>query len=137
LLNNHHAFLFNYLSLYLDLFVGGQFSGCRRLATHTLNGVHHLGLLGEKGVAQLGGPFDVVEELLHDIGKRSQALNARVPVLLLDGFRQLLVFQLLVLRQPLVKLDDFERIGGCREHLGEQRIGIECDRRNQTVQLIR
>jgi len=61
LLDDHYALLLHYLGFDLDLLVGGQFSGCRRLGTHALNSVHHLGLLCQKGVAQLGGPFDVVK----------------------------------------------------------------------------
>jgi hypothetical protein len=61
LLNDNHALLLNYFGFHLDLLVGAQFPGCRRLAAHALNGVHHLGLLREKGVAKLGGPFDVVK----------------------------------------------------------------------------
>jgi len=93
-----------------------------------LNGVHHLGLLGEKGVAELGGPFDVLKELFDDVGKGGQSLNARVPVLLLDGVRKLFIFQLVVLRQPLVELDDFQRICRSRKYLRQQGIGIKCDR---------
>jgi len=89
-----------------------------------LNGVHHLGLLGEKGVAQLSGPFDVLKELLDDVGKGGQSLNARVPILLLDGVRKLFIFQLVVLRQPLVELDDFQRIRRSCKYLCQQWIGI-------------
>ena len=37
------------------------------------------------------------------------------------------VFQSGMLLEPLVELNDFERIGGCGESLGQERVGIESD----------
>jgi hypothetical protein len=41
-----------------------------------------------------------------------------------------------VLLEPLVELNDFERVGGRGEGLGEERIGIESDGCNERVELV-
>jgi len=41
-----------------------------------------------------------------------------------------------VLLEPLVELNDFERIGRRGEGLGQERIGIESDGRDEGVELI-
>jgi len=62
-------------------------------------------------VAQLGRPLDVFCQFLDDIRQGRQRLYARVPALFLHGIRQGLVFQVLMLSQPLVELYDLQRIG--------------------------
>ena len=125
-------------TLRLHLLLLGRLEVARilRLPAHPLHGVHHVGLLREEGVAEIGRPLDVVGEPLHDVGKRGQALDARVPVLLLDGVHQRLVLEVRVLRQPLLELHDLERIRGRREHLREERIRIESDGRDQRIELL-
>ena len=73
---------------------------------------------------------------LHHVGQPGQGLNAGVPILLLDLRGQRFVFQVLVLIQPLLQLDDLQWISRSHQHLAEHRIGIERDGRNQRVQLI-
>ena len=60
-----------------------------------------------------------------------------VPGLLRDRVGERLVLQVLVLREPLLELHDLERIGGRDEHLGQERVGVEGDRRDQRLELIR
>ncbi len=48
-----------------------------------------------------------------------------------DGVHQRLVLQILVSSHPLLKLDDFKRISGSREGLGEERIRIQSNGSNQ------
>ena len=52
------------------------------------------------------------------------------------GVREGLVLEARVLREPLVQLDDLERVGGRREGLGEERVGVEGDRRHEGFELL-
>jgi hypothetical protein len=107
------------------------------LLAHPLDGIHDVGLLREERVAEFGGPLDVVPEALDDVGQRRHRLDARVPRLLRDLVSQRLVFQARVLREPLLELDDLERIGGRHEDLPEERVRVKGDRCHQSVELIR
>ncbi len=107
------------------------------LLAHALHRIHHVVLLREKCIAKVGGPLDVFRQELDNIGQGSQSLDARVPVLLLYGIGQLFLIHALVLGQPLLQLNDLEGIGGGHQHLAEQRIGIERDRRDQRIELVR
>ena len=107
--------------------------------THALDGIHHIFLLCEKDVAEIGSPLNIVGQTLHDVGERGHGLNARVPRLFLDRISQffLVLQKILVFIQPLLKLNNLQRIGGSDQRLAEQVVGIECDRRHQRIQLIR
>ena len=108
-----------------------------RPAAHSLDGGHNVSLLGEEGVAQVRGPAHVAIEHGHYVGKRDHGLDAGVPVLLLGGVHQLLAAQIAMVLKPLLELDDFERVGGGSEHLREKRVGIQCDRSYQIIQVLR
>ena len=135
-LYDDHLFLLDHLRLDLLLLIGLQRPLFLRLLPHHLHRVHHLVLLRQEGVAQLGGPLDVVGQALDHLGHRRHRLDARVPGLLGDGVRQRLVLQVGMLRQVLVKRDDLEGIGGGDEGLGQQVVGIECDGRHQRLELV-
>jgi hypothetical protein len=66
-LDHHHALVFDYFCFYRLLWGALQGAFILGLHAHALNGAHHIALLGQKGVAQIGGPLDVVPQLLHDI----------------------------------------------------------------------
>ena len=120
------------------LLCGGlQLPRLLRFLAHALNRVHHALLLGQKRIAQVGGPDDVVIQPLQHIGENRQRLHAGVPVLLLCGLRQRGPGYPGILLHPLVSLDQLQRISGRHQNLAQQRIGIERNRRYQIVQLIR
>ena len=102
-----------------------------------MGGIHNVGLLGKKCVAQVGGPLDVVGEPLYDIGEGGESLNAWVLRLLGDCVGESFVLQRRVLLEPLLELNDFERIGRSGESLGQERIRIESDGRDEGVELVR
>ena len=135
-LDDDDRLLFHDLGLDLLLLVGLQCALVLRLLPHPLDGVHHVVLLVEEGVPELRRPLDVVGEPLHDIGNRRHRLDGRVPGLLRDGVRERLVLELLVLREPLLELDDLEGVGRRDERLGQQRIGVERDGGHQRVELV-
>src|SRR5262249_25952249 len=70
----------------------GRPPGLRRLP-HALDGVHYIALLGQKGVAEVGRPLDVIGQQLHDFGQSRHRLDARIPGLLLYGGREGLSLQ--------------------------------------------
>jgi hypothetical protein len=80
--------------------------------------------------------LDVAGHPLQSFRRGGHRLNARLPRLFSDGIHQSLVLQIFVSFQPLLKLDDFKRISGRSERLGEERIRIQSNRRNQRIQLI-
>ena len=59
-----------------------------------------------KFVVQLTSSF----KRLRTSGKATKALNTGIPGLLLCGRRQLVTFKIRMLLQPLIRLDDFQRI---------------------------
>jgi len=56
--------------------------------------------------------------------------------LLGHGVCQRFALQILIVIHPLLKLYYFERISRSGQGLGEERVGIKSDRRNQRIQLI-
>jgi len=107
-----HLFIFHYLRFDFHLVAGFQIPLLLGFRAHALHGIHYVGLLGQNSISEICRPLDVICKPLDDIRKGSQGLNSGVPVLLLHRVRERLVFQILVLRQPLLELDDFQRVCG-------------------------
>ena len=109
--------------------------GLGALAEH-LNDVHHVLRLVEPGVAELGGPGEVLIHLAEDIGKGGEGFNAGIPGLHVglggDGVGRSVAHGL----APAISLGDLR--GVCRggENLSEQRVRIECDGGNELLDLI-
>ena len=109
-----------------------------RLGAQALHGVHHVLLLREERVAELLGPVELLVHHREHLRERDQRLDARVPGLALAarprgpcpsafGFAF----------EPARRFDDLERIGRGHQHLREQRVGIERDRRDELLDLLR
>jgi hypothetical protein len=116
---------------------GFQLAGFLSFLTHALHRIHDRTFLCEEGVAQVGSPLNVVCQALRHVRQSGQGLHTGVPRLLLHGISEGLVLQSLILCKPLLKLNDFERISGCRQDLGQQWIWIKGDGRNKRIQLFR
>jgi hypothetical protein len=82
-----------------------------------LNCRHHVILLREERVSEIRCPLNVVGEFCDHIRKRSQTLNACIPWLLGYGIRQGLILQAGVLPDPLLKLNEFDWVGGSNQRL--------------------
>ncbi len=106
-----------------------------RAETHALDGVHHVLLLGEIGVAEIAGPADVAIQESQYVGEGDQCLNARVPILLSGCVQKILSVKVAILLQPLLRLNYFKRIGRCGQNLTEEGIRIERYGRDHRVQL--
>ena len=101
----------------------------------SLDRVHHIGLLRQHGVAELLGPVELVIHHRQHGRRRYELLDARVPVLLVESPLQLVAFQHLVGFGPALGLDHLERIGRRHQHLRQQRVRIERDRRDELIEL--
>jgi hypothetical protein len=111
LLNHDDSFVFYDLGFDFLLLVRSQSPGSFCLRPHSLNGVHHIALLSQKSITQIGSPLDVIGQTLYNIGQRSHRFYARIPWLFSNCIRQCFVFEARVLGQPLLKLNEFQRIG--------------------------
>jgi hypothetical protein len=113
-----------------------QFPRMLRLQPHSLYGVHHVALLTQERVPKICRPRDVLVQPFDEVRKHHQGLYARVPVLLLCRLGQGSAREPRASLEPLRGLDEFQRIGGRHQDLAYQRIRVECDRRDQIVELI-
>jgi hypothetical protein len=132
-LDHDHAFAFDDPRFYDLLLTRFQVAVVHGPLAHALDSIHHVAFLRQERIAQVGGPLDIVSQAFHHVGKHGQGLNTGVPRFLPHGIGQRPVLQTRISGDPLLKLDDFERIGGCRQDLGQQRVGIERDRGNQRI----
>jgi hypothetical protein len=106
------------------------------LLAHALYGIHNITLLRQKRVAQICGPANVVCHALYYIGKSSKCLNTWIPWLFCHGIGKGFVLQARVAFQPLLKLNDFERISGRCQDLGKQRIRVEGYGSHERIELV-
>jgi hypothetical protein len=135
-LNHDNLFAFDDLRFDLLLLRTLEVPFLLRLGTHALNGIHHFALLSEECVAEICRPLDVFGELFDQVGKDGHGLDTGIPGLLHRSVGERLIFQVFVLCQPLLKLDDLQRIGGGDQHLAQQRVGVKRDRCYERVQLV-
>ena len=98
---------------------------------------HDVILLGEEGVAEFLGPVELFVHHFKHVGEGDQRLDADVPAFALDLLDGGVAVQLRVGLGPARRLHDFERVRGSHQNLGEQRIGVEGDRRQQGVEFLR
>ena len=110
--------------------VGFQSTLSLRFHSHPLHRIHHIGLLGDECVPQVCGPLNVESHSLKSFRNYCERLDARIPGLLCHRIGKCFVLQIGVVGHPLLKLDDFQGIGGRREDVGQQRIRIKSDRRD-------
>ena len=91
LFDDDHALVFDDFGFHLLLLGGFQIALFLGLLAHALHGIHHIALLRQECVAQVGGPLNVVGEALDYIGQSRQGLDAWVPGLLRYGISESLV----------------------------------------------
>ena len=104
-----------------------------RLGAQTLDGIHHVRLLGHDRIAELLRPIELGAHHRQHVRCRYQRLDALIPILLVDGGLQRIAFEILVGLQPTFGLHDIERVGGRHQHLGQQRVRIERNRRHELI----
>jgi Protein of unknown function (DUF3300) len=80
-------------------------------------------------------PVEIVVHHGEHRRRRRKRLDARVLILLRKRFVELVALERFIGLRPAVSLHNFQRVGRRHQYLGEQRVGIECDRRHQGVEL--
>ena len=120
-----------------NLSVRSQISEIAGLASLPLNGVHHIGLLGQESVSEIGRPVHIAGHHFQHGWKRQQRLNAGIPrkLISLNRVGQGLSGEVMMLIGPLRRVRNLVGIGGARENLRHKRIGIKRDARNKPVDL--
>src|SRR5258706_10651587 len=118
LFDHDHTLVLDDFGFYLLLLGRFQIASVLCLFAHALHGIHHIALLRQEGIAQIRGPLNVVCQALYDIGQRGQSLDAWIPGLFHDGIGECLILQTGILCQPLLELDEVQRICGGRKGLG-------------------
>ena len=94
-----------------------------------------IGLLAEQRVAQLLRPVELVVHLLQDGREGDQRFHADVPGLVGHGGDGGIALRAGIGLLPARGLDDLERIGRGHQHLRQQRVVVERDRRQDLVEL--
>ena len=110
---------FDGLGLHLLLLGRFQVSVSLGFLAHALHGVHHVVLCARKALPRSVVHLMFSARSLTTSGKAAKPWIARVPILLLHCGYERLVFQVLVLGQPLLQLNHLQRIGGGYQRLAE------------------
>ena len=113
-----------------------QMSGILRANPQALHGGEHVFWLSEKGIPESLGPVQLVVHRYEHLRKRHQRFDADVPCLILDGLYRGVALHVRMRFDPPASVHDFQRIRRGHQHLRQQRIRIECDRRDQPLQFL-
>ena len=125
--------------LHLDLLLRSAAQCTRRvgLRPQTLDGRRHLALIRRDRRADRRIVVDILRHHLDHLGEAHQRDECRIKPLLLGSRGQLGYGEVLVLPQPVVHIQNFLRVGGSRRDLRQQGVGIQRNRRQQLIQLLR
>ncbi len=113
-----------------------QGTGIDGPGAHGLDRSQNVIALGQHGGADGVAPVHMKGHSAQDIREGDgQNLDACIVFLALDGGFQRRLLQIGIVGQKPVGLDDLQRVGGRDQHLDQQGVGIERDRRHQVFQL--
>ena len=119
------------VALVLDDFLlrsGLEVAGLLGAIAHDLDGLHYVLRLVVVGVAEVGGPLQVLRHLVEDLGEGGEGFDAGVPAGLRIGAGGDLLRRRATLHvEPLVGGGDLRRIGGSREDHGDEIVRVEGD----------
>jgi hypothetical protein len=134
----HNDHLFVLYNLVFDFHLLARFQSALVLGflSHSLHRIHNVALLGKKGVAKARRPLNIVREPFHNIRQSCHGLNTGIPRLLRYGIGERLVLKVGIPCHPLMKLDDFQRICGCNQHLAQKRVRVKGNGSHQRIQLL-
>ena len=110
--------------------IGVQFVGITGFTAQALHGIHHVGLLRQEGITQLGEPIEVAIHHFQNLRKSRQRFDARIPIVIFKRGNKRIAFQSFVFGtgRPAGRFDHLQRIGRRHENLGQQLIRIKCNR---------
>ena len=121
----------------LLLFIALQMAILLGVLTQRLDGIGHIVRLVDIRLAQGRSPGEILVHVFKNGRELHQGLYAGIPVLFVDLFSQLFAFKLGVCLHPAVCLDDLRWIRGRGQNLRHHRVGIQSDRRDELLQLLR
>jgi hypothetical protein len=119
---------------HLLLFAGLQVVRFLGLFPQFLDRIHHGILLAEEGISELLGPLQLLAHHGQDLRERNQGLYAGIPIMLVQFCVQLIALETFGLPNPTVCHYNLEGIRGGHQDLGQQRIGIQGNRRQHLIQ---
>ncbi len=105
------------------------------LCAQRLDDVRDVLRLIHESVAEVRRPVEILAHLSDDIRKSRQRLHRRIPVRAVDSGIIILRHGLSVSIEPTVNLDDLDRIGAGGQHLRQQAVRVERDRREEFLEL--
>ena len=117
------------------LVVGLEVSLVFGFGAEFLDGGEDAGLVVEEGVAKLDGGVEFFAHHGEDGGEVDERFDAGIPRLLFELLGEGVAGELGVGLGEAVGLDHFQRIGGGHEDLGDERIGIEGNGRDELFEL--
>ncbi len=125
--------------LHLDLLLRSTAQRTRSvgLRPQPLNRSRHLILIRRNRGPDRGIVINILRHHLHHVGKPGQGNKCRIETLLLGSSGQLRQGEVAVLRQPIIEIQNLLRIGRGGSDLGQKRVGVESDRSQQLIQLLR
>ena len=99
---------------------------------------HDLALLRRKGDAERLRPLDMVGHHLDELREGDERLDARIPWQRLKRGDQRVALQrrVALVLEPSRGIDNLLRVGRRHQHLGDELIGIERNRRHHLVDLL-
>jgi len=125
------------LHLYLLLRGAAQGACVIGFIPQALDRSRHRSLIRSEGLADGGIVVDIFRHHLEHLRKIHQRNECRIESLLLRCIGQGRTRQRRILRQPVIHIQNFLRIGSCRRDLRKQRVRVKRNRRQQLIQFCR
>jgi hypothetical protein len=100
-----------------------------------LDRVHNLVLLTEESITQVGGFPKLLVHHGEHLREMAERFHTHVPGCILESIVQPVPCEARILLEPPVSLDNFKGIGGRHKNLREERIRVEGNGGQQSVQL--
>jgi hypothetical protein len=136
-LNDIDGLACDLLHLNLLLLIAAQRSCGIGLGAQTLDGSSYFRLIGCHSLPNGGVVVDVVRHHLEHGREGDQSDEGRIEPLLLGGIGERGAGEVRVLRKPVGDVQNLLGVGGSRCDLGQERVGIECDRGEELIELLR
>jgi hypothetical protein len=115
--------------------IAAQRARCVGLSAQALNGVGNCRLIGRESIPDCGVIVNVLRHHVEDLRKIYECDECGIETLLLRGIGEGRSGQVRICPEPIVNIQDLLRIRRSCHDLRQQRVGIQCDRRQQLIQL--
>src|SRR6267142_6361019 len=111
--------------------------GLTSLLTQGLHGIGHILRLVYVCIAKRRRPRQVLVHVFKNRRELRQGLYARIPVLFVDFFGELVTLEIGMTLHPALRLDNLSWIRGSGENLRNERVRVQGDRRDKLLQFLR